>query len=213
MRVNTSIGEIAMHLNEGRKYLFRPSFYAMNKIGDSDEIVDIMYSCWLGVKMCEQGKIPKDWHSLVMTVFDACLVNDEDLHDLVGFYDENLTFNEGLLSHSEALIYAYALMDKGCNGNPTDRAKKKADKDYKFNPADFVGACMAHLGSSRQDAWDMTMCEFQSAFDAKFPEDPKKKPIDQDRLSELERLAKEAHKKLPKERSSNAYKRTGKGRY
>jgi hypothetical protein len=45
MQANTSIGEVVISLEDGREFLLRPSFYAMNKIGSPEEIEQAINGC------------------------------------------------------------------------------------------------------------------------------------------------------------------------
>ena len=211
MQANTSIGEVVISLEDGREFLLRPSFYALNKIGSPQEIEETIDAC---VDALSNTSKKPDWYFSVMRVLHCCLVgNASDAFDLFGYLDEDLTFIKGKVHITQCIILANNLLKWGVLGNPGKRAKKSSGgKKELFDPQQFVGSAIAHLGLSKNDAWDLTMTEFQRAIEAKYPDDPSKEPIDQDQLAELEKMAKEAHKKLPADRASNQYKRTLKGR-
>lgn len=163
--VNTTIGEMGIH-TEGRDYLFRPSLYALTKIGDPKELVSI-YS---KISYFNWGSLP-----YALGVMTACYQGEGDLFDLIGCYREGkkksgkipLLYRPGVVPVEDVFTLAFRLLKYGMVGKPKNNEGKEANS---FDPCEFQAAAVAHFGLSPSEAWNLTMIEFQNIMNSKFPD-------------------------------------------
>lgn len=157
---NTYAGEIGVTWGE-REFLFRPSFSAIASLGDPKHLIRFL------------GRIQRadmDGYVAALAMLNACHVGDGDLSRLIGYFKDvkgRLRYVMGTMSPQEIHILGARLAANGMIGQP--RGRKDGKPADSFDPAEYVGAAVAHLGLSTAEAWDMTMIEFQRAIDAKFP--------------------------------------------
>lgn len=169
---NTYAGEVGVTWGE-RDYLFRPSFAAIASLGDPKHLLSMLS------RIQREGM---DGYIAALAVLDACHVGDGDLSRLIGYFKEvksRLRYVLGSMPPSDVHILGARLAVSGMIGEPRVRKGNKDNPAAYFDPAEFVGAAQAHLGVSADEAWDMTMVEFQRAIDAKFP------PSEADKAKEL----------------------------
>lgn len=209
MRANTSIGEIVIsaEINGGVKdYLLRPSFLHMNNLGTPEEIKYIFTQCAECIIALGKGHVLSNYKFACLDVIYACAPDDMSFDIFGGLREcgDKLEFVKGSVSAEEIIIYANHLIKWGVIGDPSKTAlamSKKSDAETKaklFDPRAFVGDAIGHLGLSTDDAWRMTMTEWQRAMESKYPPDAKKIPIDENVLDDLEARAKAALTKAGK---------------
>lgn len=181
---NTAIGEIGIQYN-GQSFTLRPSLYNMQQIGTPEEIAETvqlvisakyrmleglphalneLYACEKVIGCCANADIPAD------------VFGQPELMPLDNGLSE-MRWQNGIETAETMIAIAQALIVAGIAGAPNaDRVKSRKSKDQSpFDPLEYVGVIIAHLGMSTNDAWQMTMIEFQRAFDAKFPLSEKEK--------------------------------------
>jgi len=181
---NTAIGEIGIQYN-GQGFTLRPSLYNMQQIGTPEEISDTVQLV-ISAKCRMLAGLPPELPELYACekVIGCC--SDADIPAAVFGQPELAMLDNGLSEMRwvdgaetfEAMIgIARALVTAGIAGAPNaDRVKvKKSSEQKPFDPLEYIGCIIAHLGMSTADAWQMTMIEFQRAFDAKFPVTDKEK--------------------------------------
>jgi hypothetical protein len=192
---NTAVGEVAIYV-DGQEYTLRPSFAAMQELGTPDDIQAKLSKCMAAL------------HAEHVTVWDlaACYsviaaCGGADIPDswvgTIAFDDnEKAYWTEGHDPHASLIVIANHLLSYGIAGKPSRARLRKAanakpsDSKALFDPLEYVGAAIAHLGLNKDDAWNLTMVEFQRAIDAKYPpEDPKKEQsyMSADELRNLKR--------------------------
>lgn len=206
MLANKAVGEIVISAtidNEAVDILLRPSFYAFSSIGTTEEIDATIKSCFDAL---ENGLTSKYGILSCLSIIMACM-KEHDRHlfpVLFGEYeltDSGIKYIDGAINRYNIIVIANHLVKWGVVGNPKQRSRKSKDR-HLFDPSEYVGAAAAHLNIGTS-AWDLTMTEFQRAIESKYPLDPKKEPIPQDRLEDLLKKSKAAHAKLDPNRMSN----------
>lgn len=179
---NTAIGEAAIY-HDGAEYLLRPSFSAMQQIGTPDDIEQAALDVYNALCKCLSAE-PLARHEIAPCAFvlHCCAVTDLP-PELVGQVNDDLSWQFGAMSTIDLCTIAHQMVSYGINGKPDkDRlafaarqAAKEGATGGKFDPLEYIGSAVAHLGLSTADAWALTMVEFQRAIDAKFPLDKKHK--------------------------------------
>jgi len=164
--VLTQIGEIGISC-EGRDYILRPSLYAMTRLGEPKEIVDVYAS------VMSELPHPAQFTDALAVIYACC---DEDLSPVFGAHeidDEKVRYAPGAAPVEHVLPVARCLLRHGVTGalpplpiKPDQRPEYVKEFDARAN----VSMAIAHLGMSSADAWQMTMTELVGALRAKFPE-------------------------------------------
>lgn len=188
------IGEIGISDSRegGKDYLLRPSFEAMTRIGEPNEIVEI-YADIHGreaqtlIAACEDafGGFPEwMWPAMrrvsdrlltsAMDVLQAC--SDEDLTPIVGEWDEvdgNLSYTPGLMPQSDIVIFAQHLLQHGVTGKAKTRKLQRHESSggtTEFNAIEYINAARIHFTISLDEARRLTMTEFQALLSEKYPD-------------------------------------------
>lgn len=149
---------------DGKEYTFLPSFARIAALGSPKEIVSL-YAGLHG---------PRAAHDAAFIL--ATLCEQEDPTPLIGWSDGE-THHPGLMPEQEQIVLALHLMQHGTMG--TAKPSKKASGGYSdsFHVAEYIAAACVHLGLSRSDAEQLSMTEFQTMFEMKFPDSkPKEVP-------------------------------------
>lgn len=142
--------------SDGAEFTFSPSFSRIASLGTPQEIVRI-FAGLHGPRAAQEAA-----YVLV------CLRDQDDVTPLVGWTDEQGA-HAGLMPAAEQIIIARHLMQHGIVG----KAKPgKGDGKYSdsFNAHEYIAAACVHLGLSRADAESMSMTEFHTMFEMKFPD-------------------------------------------
>lgn len=192
---NIAIGEAAIYV-DGQEVILRPSFANMQKIGTPEEIKETLWDCFNALQK-QQAGLELHYSDILpcSIVFDACggdLI-DSKVFGQLSVSDDKIEWIAGVEPIDNLIVMANHLLSWGINGKPSKgrlrkAANEKDGKEYLFDPLEFVGAAVAHLGMSTEDAWNLTMVEFQRIMDSKYPPiDPKKEKhyMTADELREL----------------------------
>lgn len=190
------IGECLITVGED-EYFFRPSFAAMSRIGEPQEIVqnfaDLHHDeltplieratdayghvpAWLieHIRSCSYGKRAL---MAAMTVMQACC--EGDLSALIGELRparaKGRTFKRrmGLMGDFEMLLIAQSLIAHGIIGKANVRQLQRHESGKattEFNAFDYVSAARNHFSMTRSEAEQLTMTEFQHMLAAKYPD-------------------------------------------
>lgn len=145
------------------EWTFRPSFGRIAALGSPAEIVELFASL--------HGPHAVRDAAYVL----ACLADEDDVTPLVGAWDEidgKLTRVAGTMPDDELVILARHLMTHGIIGKakPGDGG---GEYSAEFNAHEYVAAARVHLGLSSQDAEALSMTEFQTMLEMKFPQQKK----------------------------------------
>lgn len=190
------IGECLITAGED-EYFFRPSFAAMSRIGEPQEIVQTFADLhhdeltplieraaaayghvptWLieHIRRCSYGKRAL---MAAMTVMQACC--EDELSDLIGELRparaKGRTFKRrmGLMGDFEMLLIAQSLITHGIIGKAKVRQLQRHESGKattEFNAFDYVSAARNHFSMTRSEAEQLTMTEFQHMLVAKYPD-------------------------------------------
>lgn len=190
------IGECLITAGED-EYFFRPSFAAMSRIGEPQEIVQAFADlhddemsplierateayghvpAWLieHIRSCSYGKRAL---MAAMTVMQACC--EDDLSALIGELRpakaKGRTFKRrmGLMGDFEMLLIAQSLITHGIIGKAKVRQLQRHESGKattEFNAFDYVSAARNHFSMTRSEAEQLTMTEFQHMLAAKYPD-------------------------------------------
>lgn len=162
----TEIGEIGVHAGEA-VYRLRPSLYAMSRIGDPKEIVEV-YATVMSDALSKPAQ--REQFRDALAVIHCC--SEDDLSGVFGYFNERLKYVVKAAEPAHILPLARCLLKHGITGALPPlprRAGEEPEYIDKFAARDHVAMAMAHLGVSEQDAWRMTMTGLIAAMRAKFP--------------------------------------------
>lgn len=168
------IGEVGVHKEGGDKVVFRPSFYAVSKLGSPSEIVQLFYR----VMSAET-----EAQAFEDSVHVLWCCTEQDATELTGFWgseDDRVLWVPGMMGAAEVVILARHLLTHGVTGDIKKRRKKKEKAEYmsEFDAASFASLAMAHLNLPEREAWNMTMTGFVAAMTAKFPPSEKERELE-----------------------------------
>jgi hypothetical protein len=141
---------------DGTEYTFRPSFARIAALGSPAEIVQI-YADLHGPQASRTA-------GYVLAV----LCDQDDPTPLIGWYDAH-GWHPGVMPAPEQIILACHLMQHGIVGK-TKPGRGGGQYAQEFHAAEYIAAARVHLGLSSADAESLSMTEFQTAFEMKFPE-------------------------------------------
>lgn len=190
------IGECLITVGED-EYFFRPSFAAMSRVGEPQEIVQAFYDlhsdevtplveraasayghipAWL-IEHVRSSNYGKKALMAAMTVMQACC--ETDLSDLIGEIRPAKTKGRpfkrlmGRMGDVEMIIIAQSLITHGIIGKAKIRRLQRHESSQgtsEFNAFEYISAARNHFDMSRSEAELLTMTEFQMMLAAKFPE-------------------------------------------
>lgn len=145
---------------DGLEFTFKPSFRRISELGDPHAIV-ATYAGLFGPRAEREAKFVL-----------ACLCEQEDPGPLIGWVDGDGE-HEGAMPAAEQVLIARHLMQHGIAGKarPGKGDGKFSDR---FECAEYISAARVHLGLSSADAEALSMTEFQTMLEMKFPEQGKK---------------------------------------
>lgn len=166
MEAITQIGEASIEF-EGKEYIFRPSFKAIQSIGGPEEILDILNKL-----------VSRD-----TSVFDAIAISDLILDRTCTTEFPSHLFPSVCLSYDgkrevvrqakvniEVMMFLAAdVLAMGVCGKSKEFKEKPSGKLKSFDAAEYVGCIVGQLGIPPDVAWNMTMIEMQRAFESKYP--------------------------------------------
>lgn len=182
MRVNKPIGEVGIKHGE-QLYLLRPSFYALSQLGSPSEIVRKYklvchyFECATGARRMPRGVDRLAGYGVCFETIQACC--EVDVSPLLGRMSYNgkrgLRHVQGAIPYMDIVVLALHLMRYAIYGNPKPRKGQKGEELTDFEPASYVGMAVGQFGMSLSDAWNLTMVEYQRAFDGKYPQPEEEK--------------------------------------
>lgn len=156
-------GFVRLTTGEGEEFTFTPSLGKIASLGSPHEIVTL-YADLHGPKA-----------EATATYVLACLCDQEDITPILGWIDETGR-TPGVMPASERIVIAAHLMRHGIVGKakPDSGDGKYSDR---FDAAEYIAAARVHLGLSSADAEGLSMTEFQTMFEMKFPTANKKRDV------------------------------------
>lgn len=153
-------GFVRASTSDGREWTFRPSLARIASLGDPQEIV-ALYAALHGPNAEAEA-------AYVL----ACLCDQDDATPLIGWRDEQ-GWQDGEMPPGERVIMAQHLMRHGIVGKAKP-GTGGGDYSDSFHAAEYIAAARVHLGLSSADAEALSMTEFQTMLEMKFPEQAKK---------------------------------------
>ncbi|HBS7886128.1 TPA: hypothetical protein MJD39_14310 [Klebsiella pneumoniae] len=194
MAVLRDIGEIGISdcREGGKDFVLRPSFGAMARLGEPEEIVKlyaeingsdaqkVFYDCdeafggipgWmLPVIKNLSDKIL----SASMLVLQACC--EEDLTWAIGEWSEiegKIMYLPGIMPKEDIVTLAKELLLHGIIGNAKVRRLQRHEAQEtttEFNAAEYIAAAQTHFNIGLREASQLTMTAFQLLLAAKYPD-------------------------------------------
>ena len=154
--VRASVGE--------ESFTFRPALGRIASLGTPHEIV-ALYAGLHGPAAASEA-------AYVL----AGLCDQDDPSALIGWRDET-GWHPGAMPEAEQVLIARHLMQHGIAGKARPGKGAQTDGGFadKFDAAEYIAAARVHLGLSSSDAEGLSMTEFQTMFEMKFPDAGPKK--------------------------------------
>lgn len=196
MTPQKEIGECLISVGDD-DYFFRPSFAAMSRIGDPQEIVQAFYDlhndevtpllqraaaaygeipAWL-IKHASRKQTNKAAIMAAMSVLAACCENDvspltgEVLPGKSGRWA--FVYRKGLMEAADMVLIAQSLITHGIIGKAKVRQLQRHESSQattEFRSFDYISAARNHFRISRSEAEQLSMTEFQLMLNAKYPD-------------------------------------------
>ena len=171
--VLTEVGEVGLSVGDVT-HVLRPSLYAMSKLGEPVEIVELFARM-----MAEPHGEKARWRQFsdALCILHCCA--DSDISEVVGYFNERLKYVYKKADLEDIITIARHLMRHGIIGVlPEQPRRHDAKQEYtkEFIARDHVAAAMAHLGVSEREAWNMTMTALVGALRSKYPPSSKDSP-------------------------------------
>ncbi len=189
MNANTTVGELGIKV-DGRNFLLRPSFLAMSRIGTPEEIVlDFRHLCSAFEVLMGRLDVIRVIQPLwafdcAKHIIECCLVSDDRETDAdwlcgeVDYEGATLVREGGKLDADDVVKIAFSMVRYGISGKPEGKMWKKGSSRpmEEFDPSKLVGIAVSQFNMQPDAAWNLTMVEYQRAFEGKFPDDDKGRP-------------------------------------
>ncbi|WPB58644.1 DUF6246 family protein [Xylophilus sp. GOD-11R] len=154
---------------DGSEFTFAPSFGRISGLGDPQAIV-ALYAGLFGPRAEDDARYVL-----------ACLCEQDDPTPLIGWAEaggNELTLHAGAMPAVEQVLIARHLMQHGIAGKARPgQAEGNGKYSDRFDAAEYVSAARVHLGLSSADAEALSMTEFQTMLEMKFPEQNKKRNV------------------------------------
>lgn len=112
--------------------------------------------------------------SAAMHVMQACC--DDDITSLVGEWrpgKRGIVYRAGGMSVGEIILIAHTLIEHGVMGKAKVRKPQRSETNSyvnEFRAVEYINAARIHFGISRDEAFRLTMTEFQLMINAKYPD-------------------------------------------
>lgn len=176
LHANTVVGEVAIY-DGASGYLLRPSFFALSQLDGLEETIKAVCHALTAL---ENGLQPSQYDLCsCAAVLHACGV-PTDRWDVTGEIVQTrsgMRWKPGKMGIHNLVVLSNALISAGVVGNKS-QARKAKGPAKPFSPSEFVAAAAVHLDVPIDQAWRLTMTEFQMLMDAKHP--PKKPDLTPD---------------------------------
>src|SRR5690606_35392322 len=116
----------------------------------------------------------------------------------------------GALPYTDVVKLAFAMLRYGIAGKPNSKVWNRGDKQKamdKFDPSELLGIAISQFGMQPESAWNLTMIEYQRAWEGKFPADKDK--VDPPTKEEAEQTMAWARQQMEKAKTHGVVKQTG----
>ncbi|AMG55193.1 DUF6246 family protein [Citrobacter amalonaticus] len=188
------IGEIGISDSRegGADYIFRPSFLAMTRIGEPDEIVKVFGlihgsetqsiidliadnpSFNTSMFVPSLNRAADHLVSESVRVLQSCC--DSDITCLTGEWcgdGDRVVYLPGLMPKSDIIVLAQQLMQHGIIGKAKVRKLQRNETNEatkEFRAIEYIVAAQTHFSISEEEASRLTMTKFQLLLAAKYPD-------------------------------------------
>ena len=152
-------GHVRAMTQAGAEFVFSPALSSMAAIGSPAEIVQT----YAELHAEEERFCVRAAHAVLF----ACVVDCEDLSELVGWLDDE-GHHSGLMPNDEQVALAKHLMKNGIIGK-AQPGESSGSYSETFDAAEHIANAVVYLGLSRAEAAQLTMTELHYMLDAKFP--------------------------------------------
>ena len=196
MTPQKEIGECLISVGDD-DYFFRPSFAAMSRIGEPQEIVQAFYDlhndevtpllqraaaaygeipAWL-IKHASRKQTNKAAIMAAMSVLSACC--ESDVSPLTGEVIPGksgrwaFVYRKGLMDAADMVLIAQSLITHGIIGKAKVRQLQRHESSQattEFRSFDYISAARNHFSISRSEAEALSMTEFSMMLAAKYPD-------------------------------------------
>lgn len=164
-------GFVRAQAGDGVEFTFTPSLGRIASLGAPHEIVEL-YAALHGPKAETEA-------AYVL----AGLCDQDDPSPLIGWPEPAddpkgpLRWHDGEMPPAERVIIARHLMQHGIAGKARPGASGGGKYCERFDASEFVAAARVHLGLSSADAEGLSMTEFQTMCEMKFPDAKQQDPL------------------------------------
>ena len=161
--VLTEAGEVGVQATPLPLVIFRPTLFAMSRIGEPDEIVALAVRLFGGTATIDDA----------LRVLWACC--DDDCSAYTGYLGGDTTpeYVAGVMPVHDIVVMSIHLLQHGLVGKSIKQRESKPATDTAnatFNASEFVAIAIAQLRMSERDAWRLSMTTLVNALHSKFPD-------------------------------------------
>lgn len=161
---------------DGQEFTFTPSLGRIAALGSPAEIV----------RLYAELHGPRAGKAAAYVL--ATLCDQDDCLSLIGWLDAD-GWHPGAMPEAEQIVIARHLMQHGIVGKAKPGKAGSGQYAQEFHASEYVAAARVHLGMSTADAEAMSMTEFQTAFEMKFPDAKAKELPSRDEYREFMKAA------------------------
>jgi hypothetical protein len=159
-------GFVRAAASDGGEWTFTPSLARIAALGDPHEIV-ALYASLHGTNAAQAA-------AYVL----AGLCDQDDPSPLIGWHEDALEeggrpilrWHAGQMPEVEQIVIARHLMQHGIVGKAKPEQQGSGKYSDRFDAAEYIAAARVHLGLSSADAEALSMTEFQTMLEMKFPD-------------------------------------------
>lgn len=150
----------------GDEWTFAPSFARVEALGTPLEIVQFFVEL--------HGPQAPETARYVLSV----LCEQDDATPLIGWLDEQRRPQAGFMPEGEQIVIARHLMVHGiCGRARPGKGDGEGQFSDRFDAREYIAAARVHLGMSTEDAERLSMSEFQTLLEMKFPSKAQKRDV------------------------------------
>lgn len=157
-------GFVRATTGDGREWTFSPSLARVAALGTPHEIVSLYV------------RLHGERAARAAADVLAGLCEQDDVAELIGWHEDEpgakpprLRWREGQMPAAEQIIIARHLMQHGIVGKARPDKAGSGSYSDRFDAAACIAAARVHLGLSSADAEALSMTEFQTMLEMKFP--------------------------------------------
>ena len=163
-----SIGQQAI-IYAGESYTFTPSFRHIAAVGEPEQIVD--YYNYLTSDNADMVALCSMAYDVMAACSDRKLPKGLLWETANSWDGERVVMVKGKVDISAQILMAVDLLYMGIIGKQF-KLKERGDMRalLEFDPSSFVSAAVVHLGMQPEQAWSLTITEFNTFLKDKYPE-------------------------------------------